>query len=101
VPRFIWLLRSPLGRIITRVPEQPRMVAKQLAGLGHATGSQPGQIPAAFVDWRLAQSRETDWRRFVGRMPRGELELVDGGGHMVWYDDPSRVGARVTQFLST
>jgi pimeloyl-ACP methyl ester carboxylesterase len=152
VPRFIRLLRSPLGRLIIRVPEKPAMVAKQLAGLGHATGGEPGQVPAAFVDWRLAQSRETDWRRherdmvrcvlgregfvpgflltdaelagitqptlmvygtadpvgsvdiwrqFTGRMPRGELEVVDGGGHLVWYHDPSRVGARVAQFLPT
>jgi 2-hydroxy-6-oxonona-2,4-dienedioate hydrolase len=152
VPRFIRLLRSPLGKVIVRVPEKPRMVARQLAGLGHATGGQPGQVPPTFVDWRQAMSRETDWRRherdmvrcvvgrggfvpgfvlqdaelagiahptlmvygtadpvgsvdiwrrFVGRIPGGELELVDGGGHMVWYDDPGRVGARVTQFLTS
>jgi pimeloyl-ACP methyl ester carboxylesterase len=41
------------------------------------------------------------WRRFVGRFPRGELELVDGGGHMVWYHEPGRVGARVTRLLAT
>lgn len=40
------------------------------------------------------------WRRFAGRMPRGELEVVDGGGHLVWYNDPGRIGARVAQFLS-
>jgi 2-hydroxy-6-oxonona-2,4-dienedioate hydrolase len=152
VPRFIRLLRSPLGKLIIRVPEKPPMVAKQLAGLGHATGHEPGQVPATFVDWRVAQSRETDWRRherdmircvvgrdgfapgfvlqdaevagigqptlmvygtadpvgsvdiwrrFTDRLPQGELEVVDGGGHLVWYDDPSRVGARVTQFLSS
>ena len=152
VPTFIRLLRSPLGKVIIRLSEKPRMVAKQLAGLGHATGDGPGQVPATFVDWRVAMTRETDWRRherdmvrcvvdrggyvpgfvlqdgevvgitqptlmvygtadpvgsvdiwrrFVGRMPRGELELVDGGGHMVWYDDPGRVGARVTQFLTS
>jgi len=151
VPTFIRLLRSPLGNLIIRVPEKPQMVARQLAGLGHATGGEPGQVPAAFVDWRVAMTRETDWRRherdmvrcvvgrrgfvpgfvlqdteapgiaqptlmvygtadpigsvdiwrrFVGRMPRGELELVDGGGHLVWYGDPGRVGARVTQFLA-
>ena len=106
------------------------MVAKQLAALGHTTGDEPGQVPTTFVDWRLAMTRESDWRRherdmvgcvldrggflpgivladtevagsqptlmvygtadpggsvdiwrrFVGRMPRAELELIDGGG---------------------
>jgi pimeloyl-ACP methyl ester carboxylesterase len=152
VPRFIRLLRSPLGKLIIRVPEKPQIVAKQLAGLGHATGDGPGQVTAAFVDWRVAMTRETDWRRherdmircvlgrdgfapgfvlqdteiagigqptlmvygtadpvgsvgiwrqFTGRMPRGELEVVDGAGHLVWYSDPGRVGARVAQFLAS
>jgi 2-hydroxy-6-oxonona-2,4-dienedioate hydrolase len=70
VPRFIRLLRSPLGKVIVRVPEKPRMVVKQLAGLGHAAGGEPGQVPAAFVDWRAAQSRETDWRRHERDMVR-------------------------------
>jgi pimeloyl-ACP methyl ester carboxylesterase len=152
VPRFIRLIRSPLGKLIARVPEKPPMTGKQLAGLGHAVGREAGQIPPAFVDWHVAMSRETDWRRherdmirrvvgrggyepgfvledaeiatieqptlmvygtadpvgsvdiwrrFVDRLPQGELEVVDEGGHLVWYDDPSRVGARVTQFLSS
>jgi pimeloyl-ACP methyl ester carboxylesterase len=40
------------------------------------------------------------WRRFTGRLPQGELEVVEGGGHLVWYSDPVRVGARVAQFLT-
>jgi pimeloyl-ACP methyl ester carboxylesterase len=152
VPPFIRLLRSPLGRIITRIPENRRMLGRQLAALGHATGHDAGQIPEAFVAWHVAMSRETAWarherdmvktivgrgrytpglvledaeiagieqptlmvygtadpigsvgiwRRFAGRMPRGELEVVDEGGHLVWYNDPGRIGARVAQFLST
>jgi pimeloyl-ACP methyl ester carboxylesterase len=152
VPRFIRLLRSPLGRIIVRIPENRRMLGKQLAGLGHAASLEAGRIPDAFIDWHLAMSRETDWarherdmvrsvvggggyvpglvlqdaeiagidqptlmvygtadpigsveiwRRFAGRLPHGELELVDGAGHLVWYDNSSRIGARVAGFLAS
>jgi pimeloyl-ACP methyl ester carboxylesterase len=148
VPPFVRLLRSPLGRIIARLPERRRMLDKQLAGLGHA----PGQLPEVFAQWHLAMSRETDWarherdmvrqlvgrggyapglvladaetaaigqptlmvygtadpvgsvdiwRRFTTRLPRGQLELVAGGGHLVWYDDPHRIGARVARFLAS
>ena len=81
VPRFIRLLRSPLGKVVVRVPETPRMVAKQLAGLGHATGGGPGQVPATFVDWRVVMTRETDWRRHERNMARcvvGRGGLVPG-----------------------
>lgn len=40
------------------------------------------------------------WRRKVGLMPRGEFEVVEGGGHLTWYDDPAGVGSRVQRFLA-
>jgi hypothetical protein len=70
VPRFVRLLRTPLGVLITRIPENPRMVGRQLAGLGHATGPGPGQVPAAFVDFHVAMSRETGWARHERAMVR-------------------------------
>jgi pimeloyl-ACP methyl ester carboxylesterase len=151
VPPFIRLLRSPLGRLIARIPQNRRMLGKQLAGLGHADSLQAGRIPDAFIDWRMAMSRLTDstrherdmvrsivgrrgfvaglvledaelariqqptlmvygtadpigsvglWRRFVGLLPQGELEVVDEAGHLVWYDDPRRIGGRVAGFLA-
>jgi pimeloyl-ACP methyl ester carboxylesterase len=152
VPRFIRLLRSPIGQIIIRLPENPGMLRKQLVGLGHAASVAAGRIPEAFVDWHMASSRYTDWltherdmvraivdrqgfvrglvpdadreivriqqptlmvfgtadpggsvdiwRRFIDRFPGGELELVEAGGHLVWYDDPEGVGERVRGFLA-
>jgi pimeloyl-ACP methyl ester carboxylesterase len=41
------------------------------------------------------------WRRMVGLLPRGELRLVDGAGHMPWLDDPSTVPEHVRRFLAT
>jgi 2-hydroxy-6-oxonona-2,4-dienedioate hydrolase len=39
------------------------------------------------------------WRRVVGLLPNGTLELVDGAGHMPWLDDPVRVGGSLIRFL--
>jgi pimeloyl-ACP methyl ester carboxylesterase len=41
------------------------------------------------------------WRRVVGLLPRGELRLVDGAGHMPWLDEPSTVAGHVSRFLAT
>ena len=46
-------------------------------------------------------ARPHRWRRFAGRLPNGELEVVQGGGHMPWYDDLGRVGAPVARFLGS
>jgi pimeloyl-ACP methyl ester carboxylesterase len=40
------------------------------------------------------------WERFVRSMPAAELEVVAAAGHVVWLDDPARVGAAVSEFLS-
>jgi pimeloyl-ACP methyl ester carboxylesterase len=40
------------------------------------------------------------WRRVVGALPHGELRLVDGAGHMPWFDEPELVAAHVERFLS-
>jgi 2-hydroxy-6-oxonona-2,4-dienedioate hydrolase len=40
------------------------------------------------------------WRRVVGLLPRGELDLVDGAGHVPWLDEAGQVGARLRGFLA-
>ena len=39
-------------------------------------------------------------KHLVGMLPRAELHLVDGGGHLPWLDDPSQVGDRIGRFLA-
>jgi 2-hydroxy-6-oxonona-2,4-dienedioate hydrolase len=41
------------------------------------------------------------WRRVVDLLPGGELQLIDGAGHMPWLDDPSSVAGHVGRFLAT
>jgi pimeloyl-ACP methyl ester carboxylesterase len=33
-------------------------------------------------------------------MPHAELDVVEGAGHMPWFDDPAGVAGRVGAFLS-
>ncbi len=40
------------------------------------------------------------WRKFKDVLPKGELRLVDGGGHLVWFDDPGGVARDVKAFLT-
>jgi 2-hydroxy-6-oxonona-2,4-dienedioate hydrolase len=39
------------------------------------------------------------WRRVVDAMPDGELQLIEGAGHMPWLDDPNGVADHVRRFL--
>jgi pimeloyl-ACP methyl ester carboxylesterase len=41
------------------------------------------------------------WRRYTQRLPDGSLAVIDGGGHLVWYDDVERVGNRIRSFLTS
>ena len=41
------------------------------------------------------------WRRVADLLPRGELQLVDGAGHMPWLDHPSAVADHINRFLAT
>ncbi len=40
------------------------------------------------------------WRAFTTALPNGSLELIDGAGHMPWFDEPARVAALVDGFLA-
>ena len=40
------------------------------------------------------------WQRVADALPRGELCLVDGAGHMPWFEDRPRVAEEVGRFLA-
>jgi pimeloyl-ACP methyl ester carboxylesterase len=40
------------------------------------------------------------WGRVADALPRGELRLVEGAGHMPWFDDSTRVATEVRDFLT-
>ena len=39
------------------------------------------------------------WRGFTGQLSNGELQIVEGAGHMPWWDEPTVVGRSVRAFL--
>ena len=40
------------------------------------------------------------WRRFTDALPHGELRVVDGAGHMPWFDDARQVAGDIQRFLA-
>ena len=149
VPRFIRLLRSPIGAVIVRAPLSAGALRSQLRAIGHAASLESGKL-AGFFEWRLAFAKDTSsmryeramvqavlgpdgwrpgfvpttaelaqidhptrmifgtgdptgtvdtWRKFTERLPRGELQIIDGAGHMPWWDEPQIVGQSVVAFL--
>lgn len=62
MPKFIKLLRSPLGALIVRLPMRQRMLEQQLVGLGHGPSVEAGRFDE-FLPWRMAFHRETDSMR--------------------------------------
>lgn len=39
------------------------------------------------------------WRTFASSLPAGQFELVEGAGHMPWFDAPDEVAGHVRRFL--
>lgn len=150
VPGFVRMLRTPVGAVVVRIPEEEKMLNGILRGLGHGPSLDAGRIPREYLDWHMSLSRNTPtmhyerqmvraivgrsgfrpglmldesqlaairqptlmvygtsddvgsvdiWRHFVGRLPEGQLQVVEHGGHLPWLDDPDTVGARLAGFL--
>ena len=49
---------------------------------------------------RIWPGRPRFRERFVAKFPNGSFELVEGAGHMLWWDDPERVGHSIGTFLA-
>jgi pimeloyl-ACP methyl ester carboxylesterase len=85
--------RDMVQAIVHRGSWQPDLVFEEaeLAGIDHPVLMVLGtEEPVASLDF---------WRQFIGLVPNGELHVVDGAGHLPWYDDPTEVGDRIRSFL--
>jgi pimeloyl-ACP methyl ester carboxylesterase len=110
-----------------RIPEE--FIAWSLAGLPDAMRSERDMLRGGIISWTRPGWRRgltfTDAelgaitqptlyvygtadgiapvdfaRHVVDLLPRGELHLVEGGGHEPWFEDIDGVGSRVCQFLT-
>lgn len=142
IPLGIRLLRSPLGRLMSRVRWRERMEIGQARQSGHGPSLDDGRMPEIYVDWKVEMTNNADWRvnerdmvraitsrngwkpgltfdagdlssipvpvlmiygtsdpiatvetwqDFVAQVPDGRLGIVDGAGHLPWFDDPGHV----------
>jgi pimeloyl-ACP methyl ester carboxylesterase len=65
--------------------------AAELAAIRHATLHVYGTSdPVGSADI---------WRRVAGVLPRGQVRLLEGAGHMPWFDDPGKVAREVRRFI--
>ena len=101
--------RVALGNDTPSMRHERDMVRSIVRGSGWRPGFmyEDGQLnriqqPTLFVYGTADHVGSVDiWRRVVGELPHGELQIVDGAGHMPWFDDPQGIAAHVSRFLAT
>lgn len=62
-PTFLAVLASPIGAIITRLPQNEDRARSILRQDGHGASLAAGRIPDAFLAWHVALVRNTDTLR--------------------------------------
>jgi pimeloyl-ACP methyl ester carboxylesterase len=100
--------RMAFGRETDSMRNERAMVQATLGPDGWRPGFIPTenelssiQHPTRFVFGSADPTGTIDtWRTFAERLPQGELKVVDGAGHMPWWDEPATVGRLVGEFLA-
>jgi pimeloyl-ACP methyl ester carboxylesterase len=62
IPPGIRLLRSPLGRLMSRVRWREKMETGQARGSGHGPSLDDGRMPAIYIEWKVDMTNNSDWR---------------------------------------
>ena len=99
--------RVSLTRETPSMRHERAMVQAYLGGRAWRSGFIPTDAELASVRHPVRMLFGTEdptgtpaiWERFVALLPNASLDLVEGAGHMVWWDDPERVGGSVREFL--
>jgi pimeloyl-ACP methyl ester carboxylesterase len=99
--------RLSLTRNTPSMRHEREMVRAYLGGRAWRPGFLPTDAELASVRQPVRMLFGTEdptgtpdvWQRFVGLLPNASLELVEGAGHMLWWDDAERVGRSIREFL--
>jgi pimeloyl-ACP methyl ester carboxylesterase len=101
--------RVAAGRDTDSMRHERDMVCAIVKGKSYRPGLTFGDADLATIRQPVLQIYGTadktvgsaeSWMRVADALPRGELRLVDGGGHMPWFDDLDTVAGEVSRFLS-
>lgn len=76
-PGFLRILASPIGAIITRLPQNQNRARSMLRQDGHGPSLDAGRIPDVFFDWHVALIRNTETLRNERAMIRDAV--IRGG----------------------
>jgi pimeloyl-ACP methyl ester carboxylesterase len=100
--------RTAVNRETDSMRHEREMVRTIVAGRGYradvvftkaelAAITQPALMMYGTAD---AVGSPSLWTDVMDRMPRGTLSVVEGAGHMLWLDEPRRVGSEMREFLA-
>ncbi len=100
--------RTALGRETHSMRRERAMIRAIVAGRTYRPGLTFGDAELAAIEtptlliYGTADpvGSETIWRRFAGRLPAGELQVMSDAGHEPWFEDAARVGDLVRDFIS-
>ena len=77
-PGFLRVLASPIGAIITRLPQNQDRARSILRQDGHGPSLDAGRVPDVFFDWHVALIRNTETMRNERAMIRDAVIGGDG-----------------------
>jgi pimeloyl-ACP methyl ester carboxylesterase len=77
-PGFFRILASPIGALITRLPQNQDRARSMLRQDGHGPSLDAGRIPDVFFDWHVALIRNTETMRNERAMIRDAV-IGEGG----------------------
>jgi pimeloyl-ACP methyl ester carboxylesterase len=102
IPPGIKFLRSPLGRLMSRVRWREKMETGQARQSGHGPALDDGRMPQIYVDWKVSMTNDTDWRANEREMVRAITGRRDWKPGLTFHaDDLASISVPVLMIYGT